>query len=214
MRTSLENQAAIKINRRPLKFYCAACAKAIIVKYLQKGDKARCPACGKLNIVPPNAVETDEKPNYIKIRSMIAGENQEQTDSKKLLSTKRVTGSALVASLATSILHSMNKGDDSVLGFILAFFVAYCIEYMWPSRTKKRKLTHEIARQTQSCYVCYKHINRGELCYSEFDWRSFLAKTRRYYCLKCYEEIFITPDAPVAKLNQPERKYKLFPKPR
>lgn len=207
MRTALENQVAIKINHRPLKFYCEACTSAIIVKYLQKGEKACCPFCGKLNVVPLDAVETDEKPDYTSFKSQLARDNQEQESSRKLLSTKRATGSAFIAWLVTTIMHSLTGDENKALGFVMTFAVAYCIEYFWPSRTKKRKLTREIARATHFCYVCARHISRGELCYSEFEWRSFLAKTRRYYCLKCYEEIFMTPEPPIDKLKRPKRKF-------
>ena len=208
MRTSLENQVAIKINLRPLKFECLSCHGAVIVKYLQRGEEAQCPYCGKINKVPENAVETDEKPDYARYRSQFTRDNQEQESSKKLLSTKRATGSAFFAWLVTTIMHSLAGDENKALGFVMTFVVAYCIEYMMPSKTRKRKLTREIAKSTCFCHVCATHINRGELCYSEFDWRSYLAKTRRYYCLKCYEEIFMTPEPPIDKLKQPKRKFR------
>ncbi len=212
MRTRMENQAAIPNNNRPLKFECVSCHEAIIVKYLQRGETARCPYCDRQNVVPESATETDEKPDYARLGNQLVMGNQEQKPSKKLLSTKRAAGSAFVAWLVSTIMHVLTKDENAILGFIMTFIVAYSIEYFWPSKRRKRKLTREIARQTQSCYVCDKHINRGELCYSEFDWRSFLAKTRRYYCLKCYEEIFMAPEAPVEKLKHPEHKFRLFPK--
>lgn len=208
MRTSLENQAAIKVNIRPLKFECASCHGGIIVKYLQLGEEAQCPYCGKINRVPENAAETDEKPDYARIRAQIARGNNKQGSAKKLLSTKRLTGSALVAWLVTSILHSMNHESNPIIGFIITVMATYMIEYLFPSKVVKRKLTREIAGRTQFCYVCGNHIGRGQLCYSEFDWRSYLAKTGRYYCLKCYEEIFMTPEPPIDKLKQPKRKFR------
>jgi hypothetical protein len=211
MRTSLEKLAAIKINYRPLKFNCSNCNQPIIVKYLQKGDEAQCPACGWLNKVPIDAIETDEQPDYTRIKQFMAGGGQNERQSKKLLSAKRASGSALAASLFISILSMIDKNPNGFKHFILAFVISYLFEYLWPSKNIKRKLNREIARTTCFCHVCSRTINRGEQCYFEKTWRSYLSKIRQYFCLKCYEEIFMNPEPPTNQIKQPSHKFKLFP---
>jgi hypothetical protein len=211
MRTSLEKLAAIKINYRPLKFNCSNCNQPIIVKYLQKGDKVQCPGCGKLNEVPCDAIETDKQPDYTRIKHFMAGGCQDERQSKKLLSTRRASGSALAASLFTSILSLIDKKPNNLKHFILVFVTAYLFEYLWPSKNVKRKLIREIARTTCSCHVCSRTIRRGELCYFENSWRGYLSKMNQYFCFKCYEEIFMTPDPPPDQIKLPSHKFKLFP---
>ncbi|MEO0288536.1 MAG: hypothetical protein ABIN00_02760 [candidate division WOR-3 bacterium] len=46
-----------------LKFKCSKCENEIIVKFLKIGEIAKCPYCGKENVVPDDAIETfEEKP--------------------------------------------------------------------------------------------------------------------------------------------------------
>ncbi|MEO0233875.1 MAG: hypothetical protein ABIN11_02180 [candidate division WOR-3 bacterium] len=50
-----------------LKFKCSKCENEIIVKFLKIGDIARCPYCGKENVVPDDAIQTsEEKPKINK----------------------------------------------------------------------------------------------------------------------------------------------------
>jgi DNA-directed RNA polymerase subunit RPC12/RpoP len=50
----------------PLKFNCDRCGREIVVKYLRKGEVAKCRACGIEMLVPESAVETGEEPSLLK----------------------------------------------------------------------------------------------------------------------------------------------------
>ena len=43
-----------------LKFKCRNCGEDIVVKYLSKGEVAKCKACGVENVVPPDAISSDD----------------------------------------------------------------------------------------------------------------------------------------------------------
>lgn len=45
-----------------LKFKCKKCGGNIIVQYLKKGEEAQCKNCKVINIIPEDAIVTDEKP--------------------------------------------------------------------------------------------------------------------------------------------------------
>jgi len=49
-----------------LKFKCANCGKEIVVKFLGKGEMAKCRSCGAETVVPEQAVETGEEPSILK----------------------------------------------------------------------------------------------------------------------------------------------------
>jgi hypothetical protein len=210
MRTSLEKLAAININPRPLKFDCLACGQPIIVKYLKRGEKAQCFTCGKFNEIPPDAVETDENPDYISIRKAAAANQSGEKKDKKLLSTRRVSSSAVLAFLVNSLIDYIDKKPSGLKHFILIFIVAYLCEYLLPEKREKRQLSREIAKSSHSCHVCARIINRGELCYYENGWRNLISKARNYFCLKCYGEIFNTPELPIENEMKPHRGFKFF----
>ena len=47
-----------------LRFQCKICGKDIIVKYSTYGQSVECKQCKAQNIVPANATETAEEPDY------------------------------------------------------------------------------------------------------------------------------------------------------
>jgi DNA-directed RNA polymerase subunit RPC12/RpoP len=51
----------------PLKFKCAKCEKEIVVKFLKKGEIAKCRFCGAEVIVPEDAIDTEEEVTYTHI---------------------------------------------------------------------------------------------------------------------------------------------------
>ena len=51
-----------------LKFNCSKCGSEIVVKFLRKGEFAKCYKCGAETPVPVNAIEADEEPTYETIR--------------------------------------------------------------------------------------------------------------------------------------------------
>lgn len=56
-----------------LKFNCDNCGRNVVVKYLNKGEKAKCKSCGAEMIVPIDAIETDEKPWYDATEKYVSG---------------------------------------------------------------------------------------------------------------------------------------------
>ena len=49
-----------------LKFKCPDCGEYIITKFLKVGEVAKCRNCGAENVVPENALETNEEPKHEK----------------------------------------------------------------------------------------------------------------------------------------------------
>jgi len=43
-----------------LKFDCPNCGKEILVKYLKRGEQAKCPHCGELCVIPDSTQEAAE----------------------------------------------------------------------------------------------------------------------------------------------------------
>lgn len=67
----------------PLKFNCDGCGEEIVVKYLRKGELAKCRACGVEMVVPESAVESGDEPSLLKhIRESREGPaGEEKTDA-------------------------------------------------------------------------------------------------------------------------------------
>lgn len=63
-----------------LKFDCKDCGRPIITKYLKVGEIAKCPNCGAETVVPGEAIETHEEPQYGKPTS---------TEPKKVMERKQ-----------------------------------------------------------------------------------------------------------------------------
>jgi hypothetical protein len=213
MRTSLENIPAIIQNRKPLKFGCKECNQPIIVKYLHYGEKAKCGNCGLLNIVPETAVETSEQPDYTKLRQMAESRDAQTTSKRKLFSQKRVFHSGVISFVLITIIESITHDTNQIRHFIFIFTFSYLIEYFGAQLKNNRPLRRGNATGTHTCSVCSAAINRGELYYYDYAFKR-LKKTYTYLCVKCYQEIFYSPEALSAARKEqvkPKGKFKLFP---
>ncbi|MBU1626901.1 hypothetical protein KKB18_05980 [bacterium] len=49
-----------KIKTTALSFKCRICNENIVVRYLTKGEVAKCKSCGSENIDPENVIEVDD----------------------------------------------------------------------------------------------------------------------------------------------------------
>ncbi|HEX7319902.1 MAG TPA: hypothetical protein VF399_06055 [bacterium] len=61
-----------------LKFNCPACGKPIIVAYLKKGETVRCKNCNADAVIPDNAVETGEQPEYLASLPVVSGSGKRE----------------------------------------------------------------------------------------------------------------------------------------
>jgi predicted RNA-binding Zn-ribbon protein involved in translation (DUF1610 family) len=66
----VHQKKSIQITRKEvkmaLKFKCDNCGKEVIVKYLRRGETAKCRFCGVETVVPDDAVETGEEPMIVR----------------------------------------------------------------------------------------------------------------------------------------------------
>lgn len=80
-----------------LKFNCAECDGDVIVKYIKPGEVAKCLKCGAENIVPANAEETNEEPDYNSRRKKKMKNSSVKHGREKVSGSERLSNDLIIS---------------------------------------------------------------------------------------------------------------------
>ncbi|MDI6788626.1 MAG: hypothetical protein QME51_09670 [Planctomycetota bacterium] len=90
----------------PLEFNCIKCGQLIVVRFLKKGEFAKCRKCKAEIIVPPDAIETNEIPQYLKSVSTPPSEDiVTMTDGTTIQRISRLAAWSFILGISVFIIN-------------------------------------------------------------------------------------------------------------